>query len=649
MKRLLLSSLACLFIQTFAFAGFTKVTNSETIITAPVEGNWGEVVENLRDDNQETKYTCFFSSADGTYIQYELGTSAILYKYTIRTANDSPGRDPMTWALLGSVDGADWTVIDERPNEFFSGRFHTNEYVVKGNNTAFKYYRLFVSAIVGSDQLSFADWDLYTKDDSKLAPSSLKLSGSALAESSGEIALGWKTGYYELYTSLKAGGLSFVGDAALAGTTIAGDEAVYRIRVDYRTNTPEISVQKIELMDLWTPWNKFVIGELEYAGNSTFKVGQLLCNLSDWGDDRYRVRIFFEGDIKETYGARSSSSEYLTLTHNDEWGTVGDLNEWNCHLPIQYTNGEKPFNVEIAFDANSVYTAKVSDYIPDAMPDALSIQGSALVESQGAANVMKLDGTVFELYTALSSGTYSFVGDDNLEASTVEVEGESVPYRIRVNYATETPTVSFDRIESIFMWVPWSQNVVGEFTYTGGSKFIAEGIICDTREWTGEENENEDRYRIRIETADGNFETYAPKDGENFVLVGNSTWGSSDFNYTVDAKYKNTGVPFDAVLRLSATDGYFYVITDQGASIDSDKEESNVNVYPTVVSDNVNIVLGNAGFDVDIISLTGKTIQHNTTDIETLSISTSNIPSGIYFVKIIQNKQLVAVKRIIKL
>lgn len=649
MKRLLLLSLACFFTQTLAFANFTKVTNSGTLITAPVEGNWGEIVENLRDDNQETKYTCFFSSADGTYIQYELETSVILYKYTIKTANDSPGRDPMTWTLLGSVDGADWTIIDERPNEFFSGRFHTNEYVVRENNTAYKYYRLFVSAIVGSDQLSFADWDLYTKDDSKLAPSSLKLSGSALAESSGEVALGWKTGYYELYTSLKAGNLSFIGDATLAGSTITGEEGVYRIRVDYRANTPEVSVQKIELVDLWTPWNEYVIGELEYVGNSTFKATQLLCNLSTWGDDRYRIRIFFEGDIRETYGARSSTSEYLTLTHNDEWGTVGDLNEWNCHIPIQYTNGEKPFNAEVSFDANSVYTAKVSDYIPETMPDELSIQGSAFVESHGTPLAMKLDGTVFELYTALSSGTYSFTGDDNLNGSTIEVDGESVPYRIRVNYATETPTVTFEKIESVFMWVPWSQNVVGEFTYIGDSRFIAENIICDTREWTGEENENEDRYRIRIETEDGGLETYAPKDGENFALVGNSTWGASDFNYTVDAKYKNTGVPFDAVLRLSATDGYFYIITDQGASIDSENEKTDVNVYPTVISNNVNIVSGKAGFDVEIISLTGKSILHSSTDIDALSINTSNIPSGIYFVKIVQGKQPIAVKQIIKL
>ena len=37
------------------------------------------------------------------------------YSYT--TANDVTDRDPISWKLLGSNNGTDWTELDERINE----------------------------------------------------------------------------------------------------------------------------------------------------------------------------------------------------------------------------------------------------------------------------------------------------------------------------------------------------------------------------------------------------------------------------------------------------------------------------------------------------------------------------------------------------
>lgn len=645
MKKLLLLCIACFFTHIYTLAGFTNVVNSGTSITASKVGNWGEVVENLRDNNQGTKYSCFFNSTDEIYIQYELNDAVVLYKYGIRTANDSPGRDPLSWTLLGSNDASTWTTLDTRSNEFFSGRTYTNEYVVRANNTAYKYYRLLVSKIVNSDQLSFADWNLYTKDDSTLAPSSLKLSGSALTVPSEEVDLGWKNGYYELYTSLKAGNLTFVGDATLAGSTITGEDAVYRIRVDYRTNTPEVAVQKIEKVDLWTPWNGYTIGELKYVGNSKFSIQKILFNRSAWGDDRYRVRVFFEGNIKETYGTRSSTSEYLTLTHNEGWGVVGGLSEWNCHVPNQYTNETKYFNIEVGFEPTSVYQVQVSEYIPNTLPSSLSIEGIALPEASASPLAMKQNGSVFDLYTSLNSGTYSFVGDNNLSGNSIVVDGTSVPYRIRVSYEGETPSVTFKKIESVYMWVPWSGKTVGTLTYEGNSTFKAPNLICSTAEWSN--TDWEDRHRIRIRFEGDVIETYGPKDGKNFVLVGNETWGASDFNYNVNDKYKNKNTPFVGIVNLSSTADYQYSQEDYTpVSIDETKSLAPA-IYPTLVSDNLNISLSKAGFRAEIFSTTGKLVASYICSSNELKIDGLSLPAGVYLVKILQADEVIAVERII--
>ena len=37
-----------------------------------------------------------------------------LTSYTLTSANDVPGRDPKAWRFLGSQDGKQWTLLDER-------------------------------------------------------------------------------------------------------------------------------------------------------------------------------------------------------------------------------------------------------------------------------------------------------------------------------------------------------------------------------------------------------------------------------------------------------------------------------------------------------------------------------------------------------
>lgn len=97
----------------------------------------GEEYTNLVDNNASTKYLTFNASA---WIQYQANAGYIVTSYTITSANDFPGRDPLNWTLQGSNDGSGWSTIDTRANEDFPDRFQARTFSFT-NNTSYVYYR----------------------------------------------------------------------------------------------------------------------------------------------------------------------------------------------------------------------------------------------------------------------------------------------------------------------------------------------------------------------------------------------------------------------------------------------------------------------------------------------------------------------------
>ena len=51
--------------------------------------------------------------------------------YTIASANDDPGRDPVSWVLYGSKDGGPWVELDRRENQKFPLRKQLRGYEIK--------------------------------------------------------------------------------------------------------------------------------------------------------------------------------------------------------------------------------------------------------------------------------------------------------------------------------------------------------------------------------------------------------------------------------------------------------------------------------------------------------------------------------------
>ncbi len=119
----------------------------------------GEGSKKLVDNNIDTKFLVFSMNTILPNFWYQLTfpNPIVLGAYTMTSGNDAPERDPRDWQFLGSNDGLTWTAVDTRGGQTFSGRKATNRYEF-ANETAYKYYRLAISAINGATLFQQAEF-----------------------------------------------------------------------------------------------------------------------------------------------------------------------------------------------------------------------------------------------------------------------------------------------------------------------------------------------------------------------------------------------------------------------------------------------------------------------------------------------------------
>jgi hypothetical protein len=86
----------------------------------------------------------FYSGAKG-WLQYDLGHTETVQRYTVISANDKVQRDPKDWEFQGSSDGVTWTTLDTQSNQAFANRFQLKNYTV-ASPAAYRYYRLNITA-----------------------------------------------------------------------------------------------------------------------------------------------------------------------------------------------------------------------------------------------------------------------------------------------------------------------------------------------------------------------------------------------------------------------------------------------------------------------------------------------------------------------
>jgi hypothetical protein len=134
--------------------GITTASSVQTI---------GENAQMAFDLNANTKWFNGDGGGGSGWLAYQFpGTAAhVVHSYSVTSANDVPARDPTAWQLQGSNNnGAAWTTIDQQSAVVFADRHQTNSYPCT-NSTAYRWYRLLVTANAGASSLQLAELVLY--------------------------------------------------------------------------------------------------------------------------------------------------------------------------------------------------------------------------------------------------------------------------------------------------------------------------------------------------------------------------------------------------------------------------------------------------------------------------------------------------------
>jgi len=109
----------------------------------------------------------YLASAKAIKLQVQLtGESRRIAAYAISSGNDFPARDPATWTLSGSNDGATWQVLDKRQGETFSDRHLRRSFDISQPGD-FTWYKLVVSKNKGAGQTQLAELELLTAAEVK--------------------------------------------------------------------------------------------------------------------------------------------------------------------------------------------------------------------------------------------------------------------------------------------------------------------------------------------------------------------------------------------------------------------------------------------------------------------------------------------------
>lgn len=105
------------------------------------------------------------SAQSPVWVSFEFPSAVKIGVYSLTSANDEEGRDPKAWQLLASDDGVNYTAIDSRSNQSFSGRAQSKSYTIT-NPGSHRYYKLEITENHGADMTQVADLRLGTGESS---------------------------------------------------------------------------------------------------------------------------------------------------------------------------------------------------------------------------------------------------------------------------------------------------------------------------------------------------------------------------------------------------------------------------------------------------------------------------------------------------
>ncbi len=143
-------------------------------VTASAQNAPNEAAAFAADGNASTKWLAFVNKG---WLQYELTAAQPLARYTLTSGNDAQERDPKNFRVLGSNDGTNWTPVDERTGELFTGRGQTRTFELAQPSAPFLYYRLDVleNRTPTTNLIQLADFEPIAAGDGAATPSDLRL------------------------------------------------------------------------------------------------------------------------------------------------------------------------------------------------------------------------------------------------------------------------------------------------------------------------------------------------------------------------------------------------------------------------------------------------------------------------------------------
>ncbi len=141
----------------------------------------------LTDGNSATSWRVLSPTA--SYITFEYSAPQIINKITLTSSTDNASRDPKSWTVKASNDTiAGWTILDTRTNQTFATRELAKTYSF-ANNTAYKFYRLHITASNYSTTSTMLGELSFGLDIDTTAPTAFTASLGAITPNSVELLL----------------------------------------------------------------------------------------------------------------------------------------------------------------------------------------------------------------------------------------------------------------------------------------------------------------------------------------------------------------------------------------------------------------------------------------------------------------------------
>jgi hypothetical protein len=114
------------------------------------------------------------SSYPGEWLQIQTPVSLLASSYSIQCASDVTYRAPYKWWILGSRDGYNWNLVDQRTN-ISSWTTSQVQTFTTSVTQAYNYYRLVLNIINGGTSGNIAEWTLNGLEESLCVTSDAKV------------------------------------------------------------------------------------------------------------------------------------------------------------------------------------------------------------------------------------------------------------------------------------------------------------------------------------------------------------------------------------------------------------------------------------------------------------------------------------------